>query len=312
MVHRYLVLLNNLSLIDGSVNTADIADGAITSSKLAIGAVLTTHFASSGNNKVLTTNSSGVVTWSDQSALPDASPSNETITSMSLSGNSLEVTEAGTIKTQSLNGLSINGDVTGTIATSSVTKIQGRNVSSTAPTDKQILQWDGTTNQWVPKTIAVVSAPEHYYSVDPADFTSLKRDDQKDKNNMIIYEDNTTFVTVFKRAEGGGLIAPLHLPHGATITEATLYYIDNDAGDISVAISRRSFMGVNQTLGSWTSSTSLSSIRSAFIIPSGSSIVVDNSQYSYRIDVRLDQSADANTIMQATHRIYGLRIKYTL
>lgn len=45
------------------------------------------------------------------------------------------------------------GDVTGTLGANTVTKIQNRNVSSTAPTAGQSLAWNAVTSQWEPTTL---------------------------------------------------------------------------------------------------------------------------------------------------------------
>ncbi|WP_168196435.1 tail fiber domain-containing protein [Bdellovibrio sp. NC01] len=52
--------------------------------------------------------------------------------------------------------LAFAGDVSGGIATTKVTALQGRAVSTTAPTSNQVLQWDGTT--WSPSTLPAGNA----------------------------------------------------------------------------------------------------------------------------------------------------------
>jgi hypothetical protein len=46
----------------------------------------------------------------------------------------------------------IAGDVTGTVSATTVAKIQGRTVSSSAPTNGQVLAWNNGTSQWEPTT----------------------------------------------------------------------------------------------------------------------------------------------------------------
>jgi hypothetical protein len=49
----------------------------------------------------------------------------------------------------------MTGDVTGTTAANTVTKIQGKAVSATAPTAGQPLVWNSTTSQWQPTTLNI-------------------------------------------------------------------------------------------------------------------------------------------------------------
>ncbi|MFL1897493.1 hypothetical protein ACJRPK_17485, partial [Aquimarina sp. 2-A2] len=68
-----------LEIAAGAVGTAELADGAVTNIKLAAnavttdkildGTIATTDIASGGNDKVLTTSATGVVTWEDKTAL---------------------------------------------------------------------------------------------------------------------------------------------------------------------------------------------------------------------------------------------------
>src|SRR5580658_7441545 len=51
------------------------------------------------------------------------------------------------------------GDVTGTPNDSTVSKIEGRTVSTTAPTSGQSLVWNSTTSSWTPQTITGAQGP---------------------------------------------------------------------------------------------------------------------------------------------------------
>ncbi|HXG32189.1 MAG TPA: hypothetical protein VNJ11_02405 [Bryobacteraceae bacterium] len=44
------------------------------------------------------------------------------------------------------------GDLSGTLSSATVAKIQGRAVASTAPSNGQVLTWNGTSSQWEPQT----------------------------------------------------------------------------------------------------------------------------------------------------------------
>ena len=50
---------------------------------------------------------------------------------------------------------SLSGDLSGSLPSPSVVKIQGAPVSSTAPSDKQALVWNGTNSDWEPTTLSL-------------------------------------------------------------------------------------------------------------------------------------------------------------
>lgn len=64
-----------------------------------------------------------------------------------IAGNAATATTATTAA--SFSG-ALSGDVTGTQGSTTVTKIQGRPVSSTGPATGQVLKWNGTTSAWEP------------------------------------------------------------------------------------------------------------------------------------------------------------------
>ncbi|HXB73392.1 MAG TPA: hypothetical protein VNY05_34455, partial [Candidatus Acidoferrales bacterium] len=51
------------------------------------------------------------------------------------------------------------GDIGGMIGNATVTGLQNRPVSATAPTDGQAIIWSASSNQWLPMTLAVNSGP---------------------------------------------------------------------------------------------------------------------------------------------------------
>jgi hypothetical protein len=52
------------------------------------------------------------------------------------------------------------GDVTGTPGVTTVSKLQGRAVSTAAPTSGQSLVWNSTTSSWTPQTVAGTQGPQ--------------------------------------------------------------------------------------------------------------------------------------------------------
>jgi hypothetical protein len=68
-------------------------------------------------------------------------------------------TSANTWTLQS-GAATLAGDVTGPTGSNTVTKIQGRPVSTTAPTSGQSLAWSSSTNTWTPQTITGAQGPQ--------------------------------------------------------------------------------------------------------------------------------------------------------
>lgn len=77
------------------------------------------------------------------------------INTWAVEGNSLSVNSGTTNEVLSSNGssiqwLALGGDISGAPGGLTVNRLQGRSVSSTAPSSGQVLQWNAATNQWQP------------------------------------------------------------------------------------------------------------------------------------------------------------------
>ena len=77
------------------------------------------------------------------------------VNSWTVEGNNLSVNSSTTNEVLSSNGssiqwLALGGDITGAPAGLTVNRLQGRNVSNTAPSSGQVLQWNAAANQWQP------------------------------------------------------------------------------------------------------------------------------------------------------------------
>lgn len=152
---------NALEIKNGGVTAAKLAAGSVTTSAIQLHAVDATKIKASGSNQVLVSDATGTnALWVNQSTLPgsaDASASNELITTMQLSGNTVTITEGGTNHTQDFSALALGGDVTGTLTSSKVTRLQGVAIATTPPADQQILKYDNASGKWIPATIPGVS-----------------------------------------------------------------------------------------------------------------------------------------------------------
>lgn len=313
-----LTLLENTvsseNIRDNAITSGDILDSTILEKDIASQAVTADKIASGGVNKVLSTNASGQVTWIDQSILlaPDSAILNETITNIALTENQLQITEANTESGVDLNQLAANGDVTGNLNTTKVTKIQNQPVSPatlTAADAGKIMVWDGS--QWVASQSTLNAG---YYAMDPSQFTTFKSDNTTDRHNtQVLFSDNT-FLTAYEDGVGEENIGGINLPDGAVINELIIYYMDKDATrNMRLIFTRKSFMGGNEELLSWTSAGRTATINTATFTSFNGRGVINNASYSYRIRVTFDVTNEDNwdTPDEALQRLYGVRIKYT-
>jgi len=156
-----------------------------------------------------------------------------------------------------------------------------------------------------------VHRQNRFYSIDPANFQELKPDDQIRHNNMVIFESDNSFITT-SRAEGGEeIVAPINLPHGSLVNEITIYYMDNDADDLTVSVFRKPFSGAAEELTRWTSAGASATINNQSLTDFAGKEIIDLEKYTYRVIVKFDLDDEGiDSPREARQRLYGIRIKY--
>jgi hypothetical protein len=111
----------------------------------------------------------------------------------------------------------------------------------------------------------------------------------------------------FAQATSGAMVAPVHLPHGATITEFQVFYYDNSSSDMTVYLARQYMTGGGYQ---FMSSVSTSGASNTYRNGSSTSIVapvVDNTLHSYHI-----YAYSASWPGTSDLRIKGALVTYTI
>lgn len=333
--------VNSSHIADGTVASADITDntitdndiaaGTITGAKIATATITTTNISGGGNDKVLTTDGSGVVNWADRSTFADDNQ-NLSLTGSTLNidnGTGVSLTAGGQVSGP-LDDLDIvpgaanqvlttnaagtatvwstsAGDVTGPVSGSTVARIQGRDVSNTAPALNEALIWNGAA--WAPGNVAVAVAPTvQYYAVDPSSFQVME---PSNGTNSIGLFTSGGGSYVFAKGNSRQIMAPVNLPHGATIQSITVFYEYTTLLGLlpfSLNFDRKLYAGGNDVLS--TVAPLLSLGTSSIAMPGVAGHVVDNSTHTYRMHITFNNLLDTNDA-NGLARVYGIRIQYT-
>ncbi|MCZ4410413.1 hypothetical protein O3Q51_16475 [Cryomorphaceae bacterium 1068] len=287
---------------------------------------------------------SGDGTTVDLSTLPglgddaDADPSNE-IQDLSLSGSTLSLSGDGTTVDLSPydqsdlsqgfifigNGsdkasqVEVFGDlILDDTGETKVSAIMGTDVSAVPPTDGQVLVYNATDSEWQPQSSPSVtpSATTSFYSIDPLDFRELTDNeigvDLEEHNALKFFDDDAPFA-MLRNTGIIEIMAPIHLPHGATINNLKVYYRDFGPGNMRFSLYRKNM--TNFSVGNEVLTAVLANGPSGdreLDIDITNLNEIDNSIYSYRLYVRFsalegDDAVDVDSVEQG---VYGAVIEY--
>ena len=324
--------ITGTDILDASIGNADIANNAVTSNKIQDGSVGAADLTPGAASTVLTTNSSGIVTWAPQSAFTDSQTLTITGNSLSISaGNSVALTAAGEVSGP-INALTITpgaahqvmvtdaagtdaqwvtpgGDVTGSPSNSTVTRIRNNPVSTATPAVGDALVWSGT--EWIPTNITAGTPTVQYYSLDPSNFQGMQPDGDKDASLGLMETTNGQYA--FSMNDSRTIVAPVNLPHGAVVQNITVFYeITNIIGlltPINVRMIQKSLTGsTNIDIGT----VVIAPLLSLGVTSQSQSFThtVNNATSSYRLLIKFSHLVDADQASEATQRIYGVRIQY--
>lgn len=169
------------------------------------------------------------------------------------------------------------------------------------------VQGNATVSSDITANRLVYNTPRtHYFSISGDTFKP-----RDIRPNTYLISGRSTAGTYFDPTSGGGvgdqLFAPVHLPHGATITGMTFYYYDASSLNLSATLFRHTTTGSYVTL---TTITSSGSSGNGSVSSSPLSTVVNNNTSFYEVYVR--PSSGVWSTAGADLRLIGVTISYTL
>ena len=174
---------------------------------------------------------------------------------------------------------------------------------------KSFFYWsDGA---WV-QSLADNKRKTTFYSIDPLSFRHLNPNGSVRHSSNAVFETDNTFVTVTEEDQGEAIMAPVVLPHRASMKGLTVYYMDNDSRSITVKLIRKSLSGANDEIISWQSTGNSPGLQQVSFTVFNNKENVDLENYTYRLIVKFDL-VDEETVdepAEATQRIYGAKIEY--
>ena len=215
--------------------------------------------------------------------------------------------------------LEVSGDVSmADDGNLSVVGLRDIPISTTAPTDGQVLSYNATNNMWEPVNGANVASLQNYYSVDPMDFVELHNPGNQANlnahNSIKFFNEDAPFAMV-RDGNIRTIGTPIHLPHGAVINQIRFYIRDLALGVVQYKLLRKeisNFQNSNLSLASGTTYLKFGNLEETLSVNSNN--VVNNQLYTYRVVVTFsvdfddDEEDTPSDILQA---VYGVVVRYT-
>jgi len=146
-----------------------------------------------------------------------------------------------------------------------------------------------------------VTAPDLLYFPAKTDYFSLPSEAFQPASDVVYYNVGGAYLV----SGAGGLVAPVHLPHGATVTEFKVYFYDNSASDLTIFLYRVALSNGPYGTMATLSTSGVPGYTSASA-PSISFNPVDNANYAYVVNVYCSAWNSTNL------EIKGVSIKYTI
>lgn len=199
-----------------------------------------------------------------------------------------------------------------------LTTTQRMALKPNSPTENGLMVYDKEENAyyyWSEGSWARIGTGKHrtYLSVDPLHFQELKRGADLSNSNLVVFEDDNSFLTVRSNALSEVAIAPLDLPHGAFLEGVTFYYMDNHPdGNIRFSLLRKSLTGTSEEIVSMQSYGASPEVVSRTINGLGGKRTIDLENYTYRVMIafELPENEIVENSSAALQRVYGIRLQY--
>ncbi len=290
------VIDNSLTASDlaaGSVGTSEVADNSLTANDLAAGSVGTSEVADNS----LTANDLAAGSVGTSEVADNSLTANDlaagSVGSSEVADNSLTASDlaSGSVGTSELaSGAVFNVDVNAGAAIA-VSKISGTAVNLSS---SQTISGSKTFNN------LNISTTTRYIVVPGTAFSPEKSTDTYTKSSLRYYIHSSTASSNVK------FMAPINLPHGATITKFEGYFMDNTANNATFRLRIGNTSGGSSTVANMQTSGASTAVRK-FVDNTIFAATVDNVNKFYYL-----QADWTTTVSPSAMKLYGVRVWYTI